>query len=302
MSTAESSVELLLERERRQLDGVFQRLAARELSGGGVLEEQLRYALAAGGKRVRGALCAIAFRTAGGAAHPGIYDVAAAVELAHTYSLVHDDLPCMDDDDLRRGRPTLHRVFGSAAATVSGAALIPLAFRAVVRAARDLGTGERGARDLVRALATGIGAGGMVGGQWLDLAAEGRELELPELARIHAAKTGALFEAALRMGAIAAGADAARTSALGEFGAGLGLAFQVVDDLLDETGNAAALGKTAGKDRRQEKATYPALLGVAGARRHAADALDRASAGLRRAGIESSELEAVGAWVLARDR
>jgi farnesyl diphosphate synthase len=184
---------------------------------------------------------------------------------------------------------------------VAGAALIPLAFRTLLRGARELGIADAGARELVLALSAGMGAGGMVGGQWLDLAAEGRKLKLPELARVHAAKTGALFEAALRMGALAAGAGAERAAVLAAFGARLGLAFQVVDDLLDETGDAAALGKTAGKDRRQDKATYPALLGVEGARQRARDALGQATAQLRAAGIASGELEAVGEWVLARN-
>ncbi|NJD11436.1 MAG: hypothetical protein FIB01_13705 [Gemmatimonadetes bacterium] len=236
------------------------------------------------------------------AAPAAVYRIAAAVELAHTYSLIHDDLPCMDDDDLRRGRPTLHRVFGPAIATVTGAALVPLAFRALLHGCRDLALPADRTAELALALARGIGAGGMVGGQWADLEAEGfgTALGADGLARIHAAKTGALFEAALRMGAAAGGGTPAQVGALGKYGAGIGLAFQVVDDLLDQSGDTAALGKTAGKDRRQDKATYPGLLGVAGARSRARDAVDQARGYLRAAGIASAELEAVGEWVLAR--
>jgi geranylgeranyl pyrophosphate synthase len=301
MSAAVSPVDQLLERERIRLDASLARIAAAELTGSGALEPPLRYAFASGGKRLRGALCVLAYRTLGGVDVAAIYDVAAAVELAHTYSLVHDDLPCMDNDDLRRGRPTMHRVFGSGPATLAGVALIPLAFRTLLRGARGLDLGQARTRELALVLAAGIGAGGMVGGQWLDLEAEGQDLELAELARIHAAKTGALFAASLELGALAADATEARVAALAGFGAGLGLAFQVVDDLLDETGDAASLGKTAGKDRRQDKATYPALLGLAGARQRASDALAQASAGLRAADVPGAELEAVGEWVLARD-
>ena len=291
------------EQERALLDATFERIAtASAASGAGTLAAPLAYALSGPGKRLRGILCVLAYRTLDGRPAPEIYQVAAALELLHAYSLVHDDLPCMDDDDLRRGRPTLHRVFGPATAALAGAALIPVAFRVLRRAAGDLGLAGPAAADLALTLARAIGAGGMVGGQWLDLEAEGRghRLELAELARIHAAKTGALFEAALALGARAARGDQAQVAALAGYGACLGLAFQVVDDLLDELGDSAALGKTAGKDRRQDKATYPALLGTAGAWSRARAAVSQGAARLRAAGIASEELEAVGEWVLAR--
>jgi geranylgeranyl pyrophosphate synthase len=289
------TVESLLEQERAELDRRLAAIAADpQLNPPGPLQAPIQYAVAGGGKRLRGALCLLAYRAVHGAGGPGVYDVACAIELVHTYSLVHDDLPCMDDDDLRRGRATVHRVFGVRAAALAGAALIPLAFRVLGRAGAPR-------PKLPLALARGIGAGGMVGGQWLDLAAEGRELELAGLAGIHAAKTGALFEASLAMGGIAAGATREVVAALASFGAALGLAFQVVDDLLDETGDSAALGKTAGKDRRQQKATYPALLGQEAARARARGAVAQGVARLRAAGIASVELAAAGEWVLARD-
>ena len=304
MSTTAGTAGQVLDQERAVLDAALRAMAAEDVTrdAAGPLAAALEYALASGGKRLRGALCVLAYRTLDGRAAEPIHQVAAAVELVHTYSLIHDDLPCMDDDDLRRGRPTLHRVFGSAAAAVAGAALIPLAFRVLQRGAHGLGLGEDAKRGLALMLARAIGAGGMVGGQWLDLEAEGRGSALlpDELARIHSAKTGALFEAALAMGGLAAGGATAQVEALGRFGAGLGLAFQVVDDLLDESGDAASLGKTAGKDRRQDKATFPALLGPSVSRERARAAVDRGLAHLRAAGIARAELEAVGEWVLAR--
>jgi farnesyl diphosphate synthase/geranylgeranyl diphosphate synthase type II len=290
-----------LARERERVDARLAALAG-ELPGvPAALRPALGYALEGGGKRLRPALCVLAYRALEGVPEHGLYDVACAIELVHTYSLLHDDLPAMDDDDLRRGRPTLHRIVGTPAATVAGAALIPLAFRVLLRGARFLHLPDSAASALALELARGMGAGGMVGGQWLDLEAEGRRLDLDALARIHRAKTGALFEAAVRIGARAAGASPDRIEAVGAWGAALGLAFQVVDDILDETADSVALGKTAGKDRRQEKATYPALLGRDAARAQARARLEEGRAALRGAGIVSSELEAVGELMLARD-
>jgi len=291
----------LLEAEGAEL-GVALRGLATDPARSGVLSGPLRYALEGGGKRLRGTLCVLAYRTLRGEAGRGIYLVAAALELVHTYSLIHDDLPCMDDDDLRRGRPTLHRVFGTPAAAVSGLGMIPLAFGVLLEGASELQLNDPVPRGLALALARGIGAGGMVGGQWLDLQAEGRgkRLGLAALEQIHAAKTGALFRAALEMGALAARGTGEQVEAMGAYGANLGLAFQVVDDLLDETADSAVLGKTAGKDRRQDKATYPALLGSAGARARARTAVADGVGWLHEAGVSSAQLEAVGEWVLAR--
>lgn len=300
MSGSPVAVQDLLEGERQRIDDWLARVAREDVPPG-PLAAPMRYALEGGGKRLRGALCVLAYRALGGRDERGIDDVACALELVHAYSLVHDDLPCMDDDDLRRGRPTLHRVFGPRAAMLAGAALVPLAFRILARGAGVLQLGRAEARALVGLLARGAGAAGMVGGQWQDLEAEHRAVDLERLLRIHAAKTGALFQATLGAGALAAGAAAARVEACMAFGAELGLAFQVVDDILDETADTAVLGKTAGKDRQQEKATYPALLGLDGARARAREAVRRGAARLRSAGIGSMELESVGQWLLERD-
>lgn len=265
--------------------------------------EPIRYALDAGGKRLRPILCVAAFRAAGGARDAdGIHDVACALELIHTYSLVHDDLPCMDDDDLRRGRPTTHRVFGVPRAVVAGAALIPLACRAAMIGGERLGleSGERLA--LIAELCRAAGAGGMVGGQHLDLEAEGHDTPIEALEAIHQRKTGALLAASLRLGGLAARAGEAVLEALGAYGRSVGLAFQIADDVLDVTASTEVLGKTAGRDAALDKATYPALLGLDGARARARAEADAAVARLRAAGIESRELEALARYAVERER
>jgi farnesyl diphosphate synthase len=220
----------------------------------------------------------------------------------HTYSLVHDDLPCMDDDDLRRGRPTTHVAHGTSAAIVAGFGLIPLAMRVLVQAAADLELPPARALAAARELAIGAGAAGMVGGQLLDLEGESRNLELDALRTIHGMKTGALFAASLRVGGALAGAAAEVQHALGSFGESLGLAFQIMDDVLDETMDAAVLGKTPGKDREAGKSTFVSLLGPSAARQAAVDEAGRAVAYLRQAGIGSTLLEGLAGFAVHRDR
>src|SRR2546423_236529 len=198
------------------------------------------------GKRLRGILFLRAFEAAGGIGDAE--GLAAAIEVVHAYSLVHDDLPCMDDDDVRRGRPTVHRVFGVAAATAAGLTMVPLAALCVSEASRDLGLDDDVAGAIVRELMVASGAGGMIGGQLLDLEGEGKPLELDDLQRIHRAKTGALIAAAATIGGRAARANAARIDALGRYGAAIGLAFQIADDVLDLTATTDQLGKTARRD------------------------------------------------------
>jgi geranylgeranyl pyrophosphate synthase len=231
--------------------------------------ESIRYALTGGGKRLRGLLFLRAFEAAGGDARRNAAPLAAAIEVVHAYSLVHDDLPCMDDDDVRRGRPTVHRVHGVAAATAAGLAMVPLAALAALDAARELGLDDDAAGAIVRELMIASGAGGMIAGQLLDLAGEGLPLPLEELQRIHAAKTGALIAAAATIGGRAARAPAGRLAALARYGEAIGLAFQIADDVLDVTATTSQLGKTAGRDLELRKSTYPALLGVDGARARA---------------------------------
>ena len=235
------------------------------------LEDAVRYALQAGGKRIRPCLVYAAAQAAGNGNTDvaALDDAACAMELVHTYSLIHDDLPAMDNDDLRRGRPTLHKAFDEATAILVGDGLQALAFQ-LLASANGLSAEAR--LQMVTVMAQAAGLGGMVGGQFVDIAATGSPLALVELQGLHALKTGALIRASLSLGGIAAGAPDADQAALEAFGEHLGLAFQVVDDILDVEGSAATLGKTGGKDAAAGKTTYVSLLGLEGAR-SAADAL-----------------------------
>jgi len=236
-----------------------------------ILQEAVRRTLLSGGKRLRPALCLLACAAEGGAQRRAL-PAAAALECVHAYSLVHDDLPCMDDDDLRRGQPTLHVVYGEALAVLAGDALQSLAFETLA-AQEDAAL----ARDQARILAAASGPRGMVGGQVLDMQAQGRAADAAQVQSIHAAKTGALLTAALACGARAADADPQPWMA---FGGALGSLFQATDDLMDATRTSAELGKTAGKDRAAGKATWVAVHGLEGARALARREAERARAAL----------------------
>jgi geranylgeranyl diphosphate synthase, type II len=223
------------------------------------IHRAMRYSLFAGGKRIR-PLLAIAAANAVSDAPVGIESAACVLELIHTYSLIHDDLPALDNDDLRRGRPTCHKVFGDAMAILAGDALLTLAFEVLAKLP-DVDAERRIA--LVRELATASGTvGGMIGGQVNDIEGEGKFPTAALLESIHRAKTGALLKASVRMGAIYAGASDEQLAALNRFGEHIGLAFQIVDDVLDVEQSSEALGKTAGKDAQQEKITFPAVYGI----------------------------------------
>jgi geranylgeranyl diphosphate synthase type II len=266
-----------------------------------LLAEPLCYALEAPGKRLRSILCRAAHEAVGGRNLPGLDDVACSIELIHTYSLVHDDLPCMDDDALRRGRPTVHRVFGEARAILAGAALIPLAFGLLDRGAARMGHAAAVRGALARELARGAGASGMVGGQLMDLDAEGRNVPLELLEGIHARKTAALLIAALKLGAVAAGAAPPALTALERYGAALGLAFQITDDVLDVTAPAELRGKTAGRDQALGKATFPGLLGLAGAVERAEVEATGAVRALAGAGLDTPALRALARYAVERE-
>jgi geranylgeranyl pyrophosphate synthase len=240
-----------------------------------------------------------AYRTAGGTSDASV--LAAAIEIVHAYSLVHDDLPCMDDDDMRRGRPTVHRAFGTRVAMTAGVAMVPLAAAVALDGGRALGMPAVACGGLVAELMRASGAGGMIGGQLLDLEGEGRPLALHELERIHRAKTGALISAAIRIGGIAARADASQLAALSRFGDAIGLAFQIADDVLDVTATTDRLGKTAGRDVDLAKSTYPAVLGVDGAKQRAESLVAEGCASLRAAGLLSTELDTLARFVVERE-
>jgi geranylgeranyl diphosphate synthase, type II len=260
--------------------------------------EAVRYSLLGEGKRLRGFLVLHAYQACGGTGDATA--LAAAVEVVHAYSLVHDDLPCMDDDDMRRGRPTVHKAFSVEIATAAGLAMVPLAAQAAFRAALALGLAQAEAGAIVRELMRASGGGGMIGGQLLDLEAEGRALGLAELERIHRGKTGALIEVSVRLGAMAARAPEHQVTALARYGALLGLAFQIADDVLDVTATTDELGKTAGRDVALQKSTYPALLGIEGARERAAALISEAREALHGAGIRSEALEALARYAVER--
>jgi len=299
-STAESGADALLLESRERTDAILERWAARlEQESPGTLGTAMAYALRSPGKRVRPALVVAAYRACGGTSE-AIDGVAAAVETVHTYSLVHDDLPCMDDDDLRRGRPTTHREFDVATATRVGFLLVPVAARVLSEACRGLGLSDAAAGTIASELFTAGGITGMVGGQWLDLEAEGRTLALDELQAVHRGKTGALIEASCVLGALAARASAAQLEAVRAYGRDIGLAFQVADDVLDATATSEQLGKTAGKDAAVAKSTYVQLLGVEGARAAATRYAEAAVNSLEQSGVPPGTLAALARYIVTR--
>jgi geranylgeranyl pyrophosphate synthase len=263
------------------------------------LAAAIRYAVLGSGKRFRPALVLAGYEAAGGRS-PHIADLAAAVEIVHAYSLVHDDLPCMDNDDLRRGRPTLHRAFGVRPATVAGFGMVPVAAAAAARAATLLGLAPEATRRVLELLFRAAGGGGMIGGQVLDLAAGGQRLGPEALLEINARKTGALIAASVEMGAVAAGLSPEACAPFRAYGEDVGAAFQIADDVLDLTATSAQLGKTPGKDRKLGKPTFPLVFGVEPARREAERLADRAVAHLEGAGISSPLLAALARFVVAR--
>lgn len=289
-----------LEYQRVSTNALLQRIGA-ELTGSTVGRAML-YALQGDGKRLRPALCVAAYWALGGSHELAIQRLAAALEILHTYSLVHDDLPCMDNDDVRRGRTATHRVFGDGVAIVAGAALIPLAFRVAGQALGELGLPQAARMRVTALLAEAAGAAGMVGGQLLDLQGGAHITGVAELEHIHAAKTGALIEASCVMGALAADATTPQLAAVRTYATHLGLAFQITDDVLDETASSAQLGKTAGKDRHHAKATYPALLGLEGARARARQEAEQARQALQSAGINDKLLNELAAFAIERRR
>lgn len=271
-----------------------------------VVASAMRYSVTAGGKRLRPILCLASAEAVGGDRAQAM-PAACALEFIHTYSLIHDDLPAMDNDTMRRGRPTLHVAAGEGIAILAGDALLTEAFALLVREPPTMDPAIT-ARKLrvIGVVAAAAGAAGMVGGQAIDLAAsrpdraDAGALDAESLRAMHARKTGALIRAAAAAGAIMGGAADGVIRSVAAAAAELGLAFQIIDDVLDVEGAAATLGKTPGKDAATGKATYPALYGLDGARRMAAACVDRADARLGEAGIGGSRLAEIGRWIVQR--
>ena len=285
---------------REEVDGALDQALPPETAWPATIHRAVRYSLFAGGKRIRPALV-IASGEAVGGARAELMTLGCAVEMIHTYSLIHDDLPAMDDDDLRRGKPTSHKVFGEAIAILAGDALLTRAFH--LMAELPEGSDEGRVRRRVRAtaiLGEACGTSGLIGGQVMDLESEGRSIDAQALERLHRAKTGALLSACVRGGAILGGADDAGLERLTRYASAVGLAFQVVDDVLDATEDAAHLGKTAGKDEAAKKATYVSVHGLERARRLAASLREEALDAVAPLGPRGEVLAAIARLIVDR--
>jgi geranylgeranyl diphosphate synthase type II len=261
------------------------------------IHKAMRYSVFAGGKRLRPILCLAAGECCGGAASAAL-PLASAVECIHTYSLIHDDLPCMDDDDLRRGMPTSHKVFGEAIAILAGDALLTFAFEL---AAQILPRPRYSLKDVISELAIASGSRNLIAGQVADLESEGKRVSLPALRFIHQSKTAALLCTSVRLGAMSANATPAHLQSLSEFGMSLGLAFQVIDDILDVTQSSETLGKSAGKDLVSEKATYPSVIGLKESRKVAKRLTEEAHRSLNPFARKAEILHGLADYLLDRE-
>jgi geranylgeranyl diphosphate synthase type II len=289
-----------LEDRRRLVEEALSRALPSESDWPATIHRAVRYSLFAGGKRVRPLLALAAGETVGGSAE-AVLPLALAAEMVHTYSLIHDDLPCMDNDDLRRGKPTSHKVFGEAVAVLAGDALLTRAFHLMAELPPN-GDAEPLRRRMraIAILGEAAGTSGLIGGQVEDIESEGRAVDHAALERLHRAKTGALLAACVRGGAVLGGTTEDDLAWLDRYGAAIGLAFQVVDDILDATEGAEQLGKTAGKDDAAAKATYVRVHGMDGARRVAEDLLGQAEAALETFGPRGELLRELARKVVRR--
>jgi geranylgeranyl pyrophosphate synthase len=279
----------------RQLEKICERYLS-DLPVG--IADAIRYGLNSPGKRIRPLLMLYAYRAVGGSGDA--IQLACGPEIIHAYSLVHDDLPCMDDDDMRRGRPTVHKVYGSRTAIIAGVAMIPIAAAVVRDAAREMRLPLEVGAKLLHTLLRAGGVSGMIGGQSLDLAGEGLSLSLLAREEIHRAKTGALIVASLAMGALAGGGSQLQVMAVERYGRAIGLAFQIMDDVLDATSTTTALGKTAGRDVALGKSSFPALLGVEGAQARARDLVHDGLHALAEQQLLTQELSQVANFMVTR--
>lgn len=292
-------LEAYLQERRRLVDAALDGFLPSEDTRPPSVHRAMRYSVLAGGKRLRPILV-IAGAEVVGASPSAVMPTACAMELIHTYSLIHDDLPAMDDDDYRRGRLTNHKVFGDAIAILAGDALLTYAFQLVAQNAAVPGVDAKVVCDVVAEIAEAAGTVGMVGGQVVDIESEGKTITAEELEYIHVHKTAALLRASLSVGARLGGADAAALAAIADAGQSLGLAFQIVDDILDVEGSLETLGKTAGSDERKQKVTYPALHGIEASRREARRLIERTKSRLSVFGARSAPLCALADFVVER--
>jgi geranylgeranyl diphosphate synthase, type II len=282
----------------RAVDQALDRFLPAESAPPETLHRAMRYSVFAGGKRLRPVLVIAGAEAVGGKADD-VMPTACAAEMIHTYSLIHDDLPAMDNDDFRRGVPTNHKVFGEALAILAGDALLTLAFRLLADNVPATSNGPR-LRDVLVEIADAAGSPGMVGGQVADIECEGKPADAEIVDYIHTHKTAALIRASIRAGAMLSGATPAQLDALGVVGGSLGLAFQIMDDILDVTATTEELGKTAGKDQAQQKATYPAVHGIEASRDRARALVAEAHAVLAPFGPRAQPLHELGTFMIER--
>jgi geranylgeranyl diphosphate synthase type II len=268
------------------------------------LVDAIRHSLMSGGKRLRPILCMAAAEAVskGGGRLPGVLSAACSLEMIHTYSLIHDDLPAMDDDDLRRGKPTCHAAFDEATAILAGDALLTMAFETLSWNASRPDCDHAVGLRIVEIVSGASGLRGMVGGQMADMLAEGRSISLEELQSMHKRKTGALIEASVRAGAVLAGAGKDVVEDLGTYAENIGLAFQVADDILNVEGDPALLGKAVGTDEKRRKNTYPSLMGLSESKVFAQKLVDRALKALSRFDGKSEPLRVIARYVIKRNR
>lgn len=290
-----------MEEKRRQVDGFLEKHFQVPNPDFGRLFEAMRYSLLAGGKRVRPLLLLAAYEACGGKEDGTGYEaalrIAASLEMIHTYSLIHDDLPAMDNDDLRRGRPTNHKMFDEATAILAGDALLTEAFEVI---AASKGISADILIHVIRDIARASGGHGMAGGQALDLDSEGRKITASELENLHRHKTGCLIEVSVHCGARLAEATPERLHAIRIYGESIGLAFQIADDILDVEGGTAELGKTAGSDAKHDKATYPSIIGLEKSKAQAAGLIERAISSLREFDGRADPLREIARFIISR--
>lgn len=279
------------------VDAALNRFIPSEETSPPTIHKAMRHSIFAGGKRLRPILCLAAAEACGGSIDTAM-PAACAVECLHTYTLIHDDLPCMDDDDFRRGVPTCHKVYGEGVAVLAGDALQALAFQLL---AEVPGNAQFNVGDYVRELAVTSGSLHLIGGQVMDLEGEGKKLPLADLRYVHESKTAALLTTSIKLGGMSAGATTEQIAALHAFGWNTGLAFQIIDDILDVTQTTEKLGKSAGKDLASEKSTYPALLGLDASRAEAQRLTTEAMNALAIFGDAAARLRQMAEYLLARD-
>ena len=292
-------IKLYLEQKRQDVDRFLEAVIPPESAPPANLHKAMRYSLFAGGKRVRPILAIAAYEAVGGSS-PFILPLASSLELIHTYSLIHDDLPAMDNDDYRRGKLTNHKVFGEAMAILAGDALLTMAFDIVSRPESADGLDPRAQVRVIQELATGSGNVGMVGGQVADIEAEGKDIDLATLESVHRWKTGKLIRASVRIGGIAGGATSEQLDRLTAYAEDIGLAFQITDDVLNVTGTREQLGKDASTDASRGKKTYPTFFGVDGARKLAEERVASAIGHLNNLDRKADPLRELARYITTR--